>query len=185
MQSSTCRSRQLTVLKGKQMNSAIWVFIIVAALLVSPVLRLLPTAREKQQMKLRQQALALGMKIQLTIIPSPRGVIPKESKGVVYRLPRASDAQALFQKHTTYQIGRIDGSPQQWHWYNPVLEPAKDTAEKIIAAISKLPEDVCVIESNPLETAAYWTENGTIEDVRTIYEQLSALQQCELALLST
>lgn len=162
------------------MSAPIWITIVVIALLISPMLRILPSKREKQQMNLRKKAMSLGMQVQLATLPTPRGAPPSDPRpGAAYRLNRGSDQREGFRNHITYIIGRSEGSTENWEWYNPVLQPDKNTVDKRLASLKNLPGNASIVESTPTTSAVYWQENGTDQDVEEIYKTLLALQQCE------
>lgn len=131
-------------------------------------------------MKLRQQAMALDMQVQLKPLPMPRGTPPsQEVQGAAYRLNRIGSQKDNFRKHITYIVGRSKTDPSIWEWFNPVLAPDQTTAKRIITPLQNLPEDASIVESTPTTTSVYWQENGTIEDVKKFYQCLLKFQQCE------
>lgn len=163
------------------MSAPFWITIIVIALLISPVLRILPSPREKQQMNLRKKAMSLGMQVQLAALPTPRGALPSDPvPAAAYRLNRGSEQREIFRRHITYIIGRSKDNAEHWEWYNPVLMPDIKTADQRIASLKGLPKTVSIVESTPTTSAVYWLEEGTDQDVELIHKTLLALQVCEV-----
>ena len=163
------------------MSAPIWITIIVIALLISPVLRVLPSPQEKKQMKLRNKAMSLGMQVQLATLPTPRAALRSDPvPAAAYRLNRSSDQREPFRRHITYIIGRSKENAEHWQWYNPVLMPNTKIAEQRISSLKDLPKTVSIVESTPTTSAVYWLEEGTDQDVELIHKSLLSLQACEM-----
>ncbi len=162
------------------MNTFIIVLIIAIAFVISPMLKILPTPREKEQMKLRNKARELGMQVQLARIPTAaktkeQSVLPN---GAAYRLPREREQKKLLKTHTTYLLERDSTAQHNWQWFNPKLQ-AQNEQSTLYDILNSLNDDIQVFESTPNDTSVYWREKGSVEDVEFIASQLRAIQQTE------
>ena len=151
-----------------------YVIIFVAiALALSPVLWMMPSPKQKRQMQLRQRAMALGLQVKVCDLPqSYRDRVRQESpeQGVVYRLLwRRPDTD---NENFHYLCLRAGDNGDAGSAVEEVLSSALDAMDDTIVAVDYTASGIAV----------YWRENGPIEKVDQIFQQL---QQLKKALLVT
>ena len=166
-------------------------FIVVAILLViiTPILSVLPSSRQRKQMRLRKVAMSLGINIEITSIDDPDPLQEKylSSSGkqlaavipvIAYRLALAkSKARDSFPRVNwaiERDIKREDSSlPSIWCWEGEKpkgLSPK--LSEFIISNIESLPEDVIRVDEYSQIVSIYWREAGDEEGLQSIHHFL-------------
>lgn len=143
---------------------------LVIALMLSPIFWIMPSPRQRRQTQLRQTAMKLGFQVKLCDLPQThrdavRQVDPLQ--GVVYRLPwvNAGTMRSSFQ----HLLIRAETEP---------LASAADPAVTALlkSSIEQLPEYITALEFASSGLAIYWREQGGIERLESLYEQLKALR---------
>ena len=167
-------------------------------MIMAPILAILPSAEQKDQLKKRKLAMARGVRVQLTHIddpdPDPSKYLsntgqPLERKLpiVAYRLARSrpemwherpEENWSFIQARETPNSPVGDYGIMGWHCercpqdgFTPVWE--KFFQEKLPC----LPRDVVRVEENKFMVTIYWKEKGEVDE---ILDFLSACARLEL-----
>ncbi len=160
-----------------------YLYIAIAILLViSPLVSLLPSPRQKQKMVFRQRAIALGMQVQLASIPTARHNHAKENplNGIAYRLPRNPQQLKELRNHTTNVAAKVSSTNNEWLWFNEKSRPGEPMASQLLQCFQEMPSDVAAIELSRTASSIYWREKGTVEDVDQILKLLKNIQSIEM-----
>ena len=151
------------------------IILILIAVVVGPIFGLMPNAKQKRQMKLRDKAMALGFQVKICQLPQlHRGKIRKEDtvEGVAYRFPRATQIEKGRAVDSDQQILCMKNGTEQDKPRNP--GPHYRCLEETLEA---LPDDIVAVELTPLWYGVYWQERGSEEDVVVIKSQLEILDK--------
>ncbi|MGK0440797.1 MAG: hypothetical protein ACJA0N_000592 [Pseudohongiellaceae bacterium] len=146
------------------------IIIVIVAVVLGPVMWLMPTARQKQQVALRQYAMELGLQIKICDMPqSYRERVRKESieQGVVYRLPLIRNRP--LSKSKVYCLHKAD---EIFEWQSDALAGKQQVFER---ALSLCPSSATAIEFSAAGVACYWQEKGgmpAVDDIKKSLEQL-------------
>jgi len=165
------------------------IIVVVLLIIIGPILAVLPSKRQKEQMLKRQTAMAAGLSVALTRIedpdPNPEDYLSNTGKPlervkavIAYRLPRQRLGQwhqtavdwALERKLSQSPGPRDTGLPTGWHWSETQAGqlPAR-LRQYLQVAIADLPNDVVRVEERKNIISAYWNERGdTIELTKLI-----------------
>lgn len=143
---------------------------VIVAIVIGPVMWMMPTAKQRKQAELRQSALSQGFTIKVCDLPqSHRQRVRKESaiKGVIYRLPIQTDRPIVMS--AVYCFSRVD---DELAWQGRPLESAKGL---FVTALEQCPDSVVAIEYSAAGIGCYWRERGGMEAVSQIKLALSEL----------
>jgi len=152
------------------------IIVLVVCLVLGSMLWVLPSAKERQQMTLRRQAMRLGLQVQLSKLDDPNNPSDK-IPCIAYRLPhnqvaKASKSWLLYGKN----IAR-NADSGGWGFAWRAVKPQASYLEKLTPLLARLPDDAVALEFTPGAASLYWRERGQSEDVETIYQVLRELQQ--------
>ena len=158
---------------------------VVLLLIISPIIAVLPSARQKQQMSMRRDAMALGINVELTSILDP---IPRQEKYLssagkqlepnlsvlAYRMARK--APQSWRKPTTVnwaierRVSSVDAYlPDTWSWEEKKPENMSGELVDFIAAeIILLPDDVVRVDEIDRIISIYWSERSDADGVQQI-----------------
>ena len=142
---------------------------IVLLLVLVPIFSVLPSARQKQQMMMRQTARAAGVSVDLTIIDDPNPdqdkylshtgrKIPAKLEVVAYRIQRqrGHDWQRLSDLRWCLER-RLDGG---WVWVTDGELLSKEMRNFLDKSTDDLPADVERIEESRHKISVYWHEKA-------------------------
>ena len=151
---------------------------LVLLVVIMPLIAVLPSARQKEQMKMRDAARAGGVSVELTSIDDPN---PNQDKYitqtgraiqpvlqvVAYKLQRkpAGDWRRLPAIHWCLKK-TSDGGWQWSHEQNPAMSDA--LYEWLRRAVEDLPEDVEQVEESNDNLAVYWHERNPGSEAEVI-----------------
>ena len=160
--------------------------IIVVALIfiIVPIIAVLPSARQKEQMRMRNLARQAGVSVDLTSIDDPNPeqdkyitpagrAIPPVLKVIAWRYQRRRSGGWRRMPEVTWRAHR--NPDKSWHWST---EPSNQTSDELgnwlNRSIESLPEDVEQVEESGYNITVYWheRENGSEQAV------LDFLRQC-------
>lgn len=141
----------------------VWVVILlVLMLMISPVLWLKPSPRQRRIVPLRKAAAKAGVKVVLekpplhgieTAMPGYRWAYPTDAPGPRFLLVRASEASDV-----------LKPSVADWRWRIEPLRPLSEAAwTPLEALLTRLPQDALVVESNEHAITLWWWESQTAE----------------------
>ncbi len=159
---------------------------VVLALILLPVIRILPSRRQKEQMAMRRVAMAAGVAVQLTTIddPDPRQekylshtgkALAPRLKVVAWRCPRRQlPASGDWCLQRTTADKRQAGPGGNWVWSKePDAALSSGLRTWLEAAIGDLPADVEQVEETQGRVSVYWhereagTEHRVLEFLKT------------------
>lgn len=151
-----------------------WLIVfVVVAMVLAPVMWMMPSPAQKRQVIMRERARKLGLMVNIVDLPqSHRAKTRKEpvEKGVSYSL----------------RIARQKGQRRP-HWFiwrdEPEGEPAaaetppRAIIEKLQSLRAQMPADMVGLESNDTGYSAYWRERGDSAAVDRIAALLGDARQ--------
>ncbi|NIC07336.1 preprotein translocase subunit YajC [Billgrantia bachuensis] len=154
----------------------VWLVILAALLLViSPVMWLRPSPRQRRIIPLRNAAAKAGVKVVLekpplhgieTAMPGYRWSYPAAAPGPRFLLVRASEASDVLKPCIA-----------DWRWRIEPLRPLPQAArEPLEALLTRLPQDALVVESNEFAVTLWWWESQTAERFLTYLEDFHQLR---------
>ncbi|MCR8921756.1 hypothetical protein NO559_03170 [Dasania sp. GY-MA-18] len=155
------------------------IIVIIMAVVIGPIMWMMPSARQRQQMAVRQYALAQGFTIKVTDLPqSHRQRVRKEpvKQGVVYRLPLQQDRPLVMSQVYCLSRGIIDDvqEPQStdYEWQG---QPLNEAETWFTEALQQCPRTAVAIEYSAAGVGCYWQERGgeaAVEQIKVALQQL-------------
>lgn len=144
-------------------------------LILGSMLWVLPSPKERRQMKLRQLAMGNGLNVHLARIKdisSPGKML----NCVAYRLPKGSykSYNPSWKLFRTTEEWRMD--IKGWSFDKTVEKEKLPDIETIEDCVTRLPDDCVVVESNKHSVSIYWSERGDENAVAGIEEVLKKLR---------
>ena len=161
------------------------IIVVVLIMIIAPIIAVLPSTRQKEQMALRRTAMALGFSVQLTRIddpdPDPEKYLSNTGKPlervmsvVAYRLPRKRPKDwrrlpqidwCLVRKHDA----TMPDLPPGWVWeLHPGDRVSPEFLKFLTTQVNRLPADIVRIEEAGYLISAYWNEHGGEDAVNAI-----------------
>lgn len=155
---------------------SILVIVLAVCLVLGSMLWVLPSAKERQQMVLRRQAMRMGIQVQLSKLEDPSNPFEK-IHCVAYRLPHRQVEKGA--KSWLLYGKTITRNPEIGGWGFGARAPRPETRylEGLKPLLARLPEDAIALELTPGAVSVYWREKGQSEDVETIFQVLESVQQ--------
>ena len=142
---------------------------VVILVVLVPIFSVLPSARQRQQMKMRQAARAAGVSVEIIMIDDPNPEqekyvshtgrkIPPRLQVAAYRIQRRRNQDWRRWPDISWCLQRqLDGS---WFWKSD-SELMSDTLKKVLDdALDVLPEDVEQVEESDYNISVYWHERA-------------------------
>jgi len=148
----------------------------VLLLIIAPIFAILPSARQKEKMRLRGKAMAAGISVELTSIQDP---IPNQDKYisntgkplepilrlVAYRLSRKKPRQWRLVPQIDWALERGEEStkdlPGTWFWVQPKPGAMSEEMENfLVRELACIPGDVVRIDEKNYVLSIYWHENS-------------------------
>lgn len=150
-----------------------WVLIVLGlALVLGPVMWVMPSAAQSRQAKLRAKAAALGLEVRISEMPQLyRARVRQEDTvtGAVYRLrhpPRHQCSDWLVCREA------IDA------WQQEDLQRVPEAQRSVLQTLAaEFPADVRAVDQNPAGLGIYWCERG---DEATVEKCLQLLKQLQV-----
>lgn len=154
----------------------VWVVIVLVLLLmISPVLWLRPSPRQRRLVPLRNAANKAGVQVVLekpplhgvdTAMPGYRWSYPTDAPGPRFLLVRASEASAVLKPCVA-----------DWRWRIEPLRPLSGAARTPLdALLTRLPQDALVVESSESAITLWWWESQTAERFLTYVDDFRRLR---------
>jgi len=154
-----------------------WLIILfVLMLVISPVLWLKPSPRQRRVMRLRNTAREAGVVVKLQtppfheargVMPAYRWVYPPQQPGpdfVLVRDAHAAEALAPF--------------AHGWRWRVEPLRPlSAEALARLDSLLTRLPMDAQVLESRPAAMTLWWWESQDAARFATYVEDFTALRK--------
>jgi hypothetical protein len=168
------------------------IIIIILLVIIGPILSLLPSKRQKQQIAMRKAAMEAGVSVALTRIddpdPDPEQYLSNTGKplkrvmaAVAYRRFRPRPDRWRQRPEIAWALNRqqgaaVEGLPRGWQWHDTRLAdlpPALN--EYLIGGIGGLPDDVIRVEEQKFIISIYWRERA---DPQGLTKLLDFLRDC-------
>lgn len=148
-----------------------WVIITVLLIvIIVPIFSVLPNARQRAQMKMRNAARGVGVMVELTTITDPN---PKQDKYIshigkrlepnlkvaAYRVQRKRDRDWRQLPKVNWCLKKsLDGV---WQWDEPINEHLSvKLRDWLVNAVEELPDDVEQVEEIGYNITIYWHERA-------------------------
>jgi len=145
-----------------------FIITLVVASLISSVMWVMPSPRQRYQASLRLKARQLGIQVKITRVSLPRalGEVEPEMRTIpAYHIARTNLERSERDNWCCWEVLRVDtldnlGLPEHWSWSKSqaALQPA--ALEQLNHLLGQLPDDVLGVESTPLSLTFYWDERG-------------------------
>jgi hypothetical protein len=139
--------------------------------MLAPVFWIMPSPSQKRQVKMREQAMAMGFQIKIAPLPQThRDSVRRvdEIPGVCYRLPWSNGRPLRNPFHHLMVRNET------------LLAPSMNNAqinELLTSALGRLPVTVVAIEYSNYGVAIYWREQGGLEALKLLYDELLKIRQ--------
>ena len=168
------------------------IILIVLLIIIGPILAVLPSKRQKEQMQKRQTAMKAGISVNLTRIddpdPDPEKYLSNTGKPlervlalIAYRLPHLPSGRRrheacdwALERRLKRTAGSDDSDlPSGWCWGNtqPASLPVA-LLEYLHRAIAGLPDDVVRVEARKNIISVYWKERGGFVELAKVIDFL-------------
>ena len=163
------------------------IVILVCFSLIGSVAWVMPTPLQRAQAKIRQLAMAKGLKIKVGKLQGPREqgeVAPESHLATSYGLPRAKSQNRAGGinaiKKITWEIFKAgglntQGLPEGWCWNRGEGALKAEQLSHLAQLIQQLPKDVYALGVTPMGAQAYWHERATpeqLDDLEQVLQQL-------------
>ncbi len=153
-----------------------WLIILfVLMLVISPVMWLRPSPRQRRVAGLRSEAMKTGLSVKLetpplhdtrTAMPAYRWHYPPGRPGPDFVLVRDSESGASLRPFA-----------HGWRWRREPLRPLPEALEtRFKGLLSRLPQDALVIESSRQALTLWWWESQDFARFSTYLEDFTALR---------
>jgi hypothetical protein len=168
------------------------IIIIILLVIIGPILSLLPSKRQKQQIAMRKAAMDAGVSVALTRIddpdPDPEQYLSNTGKPLERVMPvvayrrfrprpdswrqRPEIAWALIRQ----QSADVEGLPPGWQWQDTRLADLPPVlSQYLMGGIGGLPDDVIRVEEQKFIISIYWRERA---DSQGLTKLLDFLRDC-------
>lgn len=167
----------------------------VVLLIIAPIIALIPSARQKEQMALRRAARERGLRPELTTIDDPnpdadqyRSVtgkaLPAKLRCIAYRCPRSRPDNWRSLPAIEWSVVRAGGSddalPVGWRWEVALPEAASDELRSALTSgLASMPDDVIKVDESHYTLSVYWREKGGMDAFEQIARILTGLAAVE------
>ena len=160
----------------------------VLLLIIAPIFAILPSSRQKEQMRLRKQAMDQGISVELTRIEDP---IPRQDKYLsstgrrlepvlavaAYRIARPKPSEWRISPQIKWDLERrAENSaelPGRWHWSkSKPKEISQEFEEFLSRELASLPDDVVKIQEVNYSLIVYWHESSSEQGLVSIIKFL-------------
>jgi hypothetical protein len=165
------------------------IIIVVLLVIIGPILALLPSKRQKQQIQMRKAAMDAGISVALTRIddpdPDPEAYLSNTGKPlervmavVAYRRFRPRPDQWRQRPEIAWALNRhrgagVDGLAPGWLWDSTaVVDLPRALHEYLVGMVDSLPDDVIRVEEQKFIISIYWRERATPEGLAKLIDFL-------------
>lgn len=154
--------------------SSQWIMVIFVVLAVSlaiaPIYWMRPSARQRQLARLREYALTLGLRPELTSVPEAMRRAGYPEKLMRYQWHRPSGDWPRHGGTWLALLKPADGPRQQFGWPERGQESGPDGLLEVFQ--EQLPEGLFAIEASPVGLGFYWHEAGDSDRVDQLFQYL-------------
>lgn len=154
-----------------------WLLIVfILALIVGPILILLPSPRQKEQMAFRAEAKARGITVELCTVedphPNPESYLSATGKPldpvikcIAYRIARKRPLHWRRTPRISWTLIRTQDAhsadlPGGWEWNEPADELPENLTQALAKELPRLPEDVITVAESNYIVSVNWREKG-------------------------
>ena len=149
---------------------------IILLLVIAPLFAILPSARQKEQMNMRREAMGMGIGVELTGIQDP---VPRQDKYIsgtgkrlepilkvaAYRVSREKPQHWRLSPVISWGLERGEDAspvlPDTWRWSQAKPDTlSAEMEEFLIRELATLPDDVMKIDEKNYIVSAYWLERS-------------------------
>jgi hypothetical protein len=165
------------------------IIVVILLVIIGPIIAVLPSARQKERMAMRQRAMAQGISVELTSIedpdPDPNKYLSNTGKPLE-RIKRVVAYRMLRERPADWRrLPRIDwcalrcggpgtgGLPPGWAWQNELpSQMSNRLKEFIVDGLQMLPNDVVRVDEVRYMVSVYWNEQGSGENLDPVVDFL-------------
>lgn len=156
----------------------IFLTVLILGLVLTPLMQLMPTKRQKRLSGLRQRAVQAGWLIKWVAKPELGTEAGKNARKVanafIYHLSRqVSDSAAPTKSWPIFNFGRSRQNAGEWFCFYGKRPPAL-LLEQVNEQLRQLPLSVDVLESNAAGLGVFWDEADE--------QELAGIKQCLMAI---
>ena len=173
----------------------VYLIVIIAVLMVvGPVIAILPSKRQKEQMAMRRIAMARGLSVQLVNIedpdPAPGEYLTNTGKplepvmkAMAYRIARRRPSDWRLVPQVDWCVIRKHDAtpgplPAGWAFApEPGPEMSNDFKGFLASHLDNLPADVIKVEENNYQLSVYWNERGGMDAVNSVLAFVDACRE--------
>ena len=149
---------------------------LVLLIIIAPIFAILPSARQKEQMKIRKSAMGRGVSVEMSRIQDP---IPKQDKYfsntgqpldpillvMAYKMPRPRPKEWRLNPKIDWILCRTDEKslefPQTWAWEDLRPSLLSDSFVSFLKnELANLPDDVVKIQELNRVVTVFWHERS-------------------------
>ena len=161
---------------------------LVVLLVVVPVISILPDAKQRAVMKVRNAAMSRGVGVELTHIPDHAAEAVKRVSGsgrslspvlkvAAYRRYRKRPQSRHDLTAISWSLLRVakgdDDLPAHWHWLErPDLEDPVPLMLFLAGKLQRLPESVVSVTEKNRAVSVHWNESGDGQQAEAIFSFL-------------
>jgi hypothetical protein len=169
---------------GKWMT---WLLIVlILALIIGPILVLIPSPRQKELTAFRKEAKSRGISVELCTIEDPDPdpdpgtylsatgkPLDREIKCISYRVSRKRPFHWRRLPRIHWQViqtkdANLEELPAGWKWHDSTADVAEAIKQALMIELERLPEDVIAVDENNYIVSVYWHEKGGDEAMRGV-----------------
>ncbi|NWN82474.1 MAG: preprotein translocase subunit YajC [Halomonas sp.] len=154
----------------------IWLFILLVMLLViSPVMWLKPSPRQKRVATLRNAAMQRGLKVALRVPPLHGDTVPMPAYRWHY--PPQQPGPDFMLVRDSHAADALKPFGHGWRWRKEPLRGLPEALEaRLKRLVERLPQDALVVESDTAALTLWWHESQGFERFSTYLEDFQALR---------
>jgi len=173
-----------------------WLLIIfILALIIGPILVLLPSPRQKEQTAFRSEAKSRGISVELCSIedpdPDPDRYLSATGKRlepvikcIAYRVARKRPLHWRRVARINWKLiqtgeHHLTDLPAGWTWREPPNEVAEVLRQALAEELHRLPEDAIAVEEINYIVSVYWREKGGSEALQAVCNFLEKIALVE------
>ena len=153
---------------------------VVMLVILAPIMRIIPSAKQKAAMEKRQIAMKQGIRIAITHIDDPDPdrnkylsntgkPLPRKLAVIGYRLPRARPDNWRESGAVDWRLERRSSSVESkvpWEEVEPTNSGLPDSLKTFLSEnLSKLPFDCVKVEEKNFILTIYWQEQGEVSEL--------------------
>lgn len=142
-----------------------------------PILQMMPTERQKEQIKLRQEAGKLGYQIRFKHVDLPSEIADQNAR--INRMPLYVIPKKLPALSSKQFLAVRSETTQSWFWPS-ADKPSAAMCETLNELYLNLPKQVLAVEHDGAGTGVFYTEFGGLETLEAIKPLIESLNQAWL-----